>query len=215
MNVDETIDAFRRGVLDFDCEKIVLRQQKDNGERLQGPGYIRQNSDGGLIFKLYVTESENAEPLGQLDARLRVIPGTVPADDMFYDLEAVAHDGASWVATRVFPEMRWDFSDGSARVANGKIQTLTARLDMPQPIHYLRLHFFEEYDVPLRLMSKTERLGTEYMVTDHAKFEAINAKFEVRKREGSGDTVVELDSHAPFPTSFHRRIQEALQYITG
>jgi hypothetical protein len=37
----------------------------------------------------------------------------------------------------------------------------------------------------------------------------------VRKREGSGDTVIELTSDAAFPTAFDLRIREALQYITG
>jgi hypothetical protein len=48
---------------------------------------------------------------------------------------------------------------------------------------------------------------------DH--FEACGSKFEVRKRDGSGDTVVEVTSEAAFPVAFNLRIQEALQYITA
>jgi hypothetical protein len=69
--------------------------------------------------------------------------------------------------------------------------------------------------VPLRFMSKTEKHGAEYMVRDRAAFQACGSKFEVRKREGSGATVIELTSDTAFPTAFHLRIQEALQYITG
>jgi hypothetical protein len=36
MNIDETIDAFRRGALDLDCKKMVLRQRKDGGEVYEG-----------------------------------------------------------------------------------------------------------------------------------------------------------------------------------
>jgi hypothetical protein len=50
---------------------------------------------------------------------------------------------------------------------------------------------------------------------DCAEFEACGSKFEVRKRDGSGDTIVEAISESPFPTAFNLRIQEALQYITG
>ncbi len=65
-------------------------------------------------------------------------------------------------------------------------------------------------------MSKTEKHGNEYMVRDRAKFDACGSKFEVRKRDRfMGDTVVELTSDATFPTAFHLRIQEALQYITA
>jgi hypothetical protein len=52
-------------------------------------------------------------------------------------------------------------------------------------------------------------------VRDRAEFDANGLKFNVRKRDGSGDTVVELTSDAAFPLAFHLRIQEALQYITG
>jgi hypothetical protein len=45
MDIDETIDAFRRDALDFDCKAMVLSQHKEGGERFEGQGYIRQNPD--------------------------------------------------------------------------------------------------------------------------------------------------------------------------
>jgi len=39
------------------------------------------------------------------------------------------------------------------------MQSIVAHLELPQPRPYLRLHFFEEYDVPLHFMSKTEKDG--------------------------------------------------------
>ncbi len=42
--------------LDFDCKRMVLTQRKETcGERLFGKGYIRQQGDGTLAFKIYVT----------------------------------------------------------------------------------------------------------------------------------------------------------------
>jgi hypothetical protein len=204
----------RRGAIDLDCKKIVLRQHKESGERFEGQGYIRQNPDGALIFKLYVAKSEDAKPLGHLEARFNAVAGRLHSDDMFYDLEAVGHDGTRWMAGRILPAINWDMTDGSV-LANGQMQAIAASLDLPQRHHYLRLHFFEEYNVPLHFMSKTEKHVNEYMVRDRAKFDACGSKFEVRKRDGSGDTVVELTSDATFPTAFHLRIPEALQYITG
>ena len=52
-DVDETIEAFRRGTLDIDCKRMVLAQCKEGGERFEGQGYIRQSADGSLIFKIY------------------------------------------------------------------------------------------------------------------------------------------------------------------
>jgi hypothetical protein len=77
------------------------------------------------------------------------------------------------------------------------------------------LHFFEEFEVPLHLMSEAEEHGNKYMVRDRATFDACHSQFEVRKREGSGATVIEVTSSSAFPTAFHLRIQEALQYITA
>jgi hypothetical protein len=214
MDIDETIDAFRRGALELDCKKIVLSQHKEGGERFEGQGYIRQELDATLIFKLYVTKSENAKPLGHVEAQLNAVAGKLHADDMFYDLEAVGRDGTHWTAVRILPAINWDMSDRSV-LANGQMRSIIASLDLPQRHHYLRLHFFEEYEVPLRLMSKTEKHKREYMVRDRAEFDACGSKFEVQKRESSGDTVIEVTSDAAFPTAFHMRIQEALQYMTG
>jgi hypothetical protein len=47
-DIDDTIDAFRRGTLDFDCKRIVLAQRKEGGERFEGQGYVRQSTDGTL-----------------------------------------------------------------------------------------------------------------------------------------------------------------------
>jgi hypothetical protein len=214
MGIDEIIDSFRRSAIDLDCKKIILTQHKEGGERYEGPGYIRQAEDGALVYKLYAATFENVEPLGHLVARFNAGAGKLYGEDMFYDLEAVGRDGTRWTATRILPRIDWDMSDRSA-LAKGQMQSITARLDLPQRHHYLRLHFFEEYDVPLHLMSKQEKHGSEYMVLDRAEFAACGSKFEVRKREGSGDTIIELTSDAAFPTAFNLRIQEAVQYITA
>jgi hypothetical protein len=214
MNIDKTIDDFRRDAIDLDCKNIVISQRQEGGERYKGPGYIRQSKDGALIFKIYVIKSENAKPLCHLNALLNAAPGKLHTDDMFYDLEAVGRDETRWFAARIIPVMNWDMTDGSVLIT-GQMQSITGNLNLPQRWHYLRLHFFEEYDVPLRLMSRTEEHGNECMVLDRAEFEACGSKFEVRRRKGSGDTIIELTAEAAFPLAFHLRIQEALQYITG
>lgn len=213
LDIDETIDDFRRGALDLDCKRILLRQHTEGGERFEGQGYIRQSPDGALTFKIYVTQ-HNAKPFGHLQAQLGVGAGKLHGDETFYDLDATGHDGTHWISTRIRPAPHWDISDMSVLVT-GQMQSVTAVLKMPQRHHYLRLHFFENYDVPLHLMSKIEKHGSPYMVRNRAEFEACGTNFEVHKREDSGDTVVEVTSEGDFPAAYHLRIQEALQYITG
>ena len=212
-DIDETIDAFRRGTLDIDCKRMVLAQHKEDGESFEGQGYIRQADGGAVIFKIYVA-THNAKPLRHLEAMFSGGAGKLYRDEAFYDLEATGRDGTRWTATRILPALHWDATDMTVLV-HGKMQSMTAHLDMPQRHHYLRLHFFEEYQVPLLQMSETEVHGNRYHVRDRAEFETCGAKFEVRQREGSGDTIVELTSETPLPVAFDLRIQEALQYLTA
>jgi hypothetical protein len=145
---------------------------------------------------------------------LRGGAGKLHGDEAFYDLEATGHDGTRWIATRILPALHHDATDSTV-LAHGKMQSMTAHLDMPQHHHYLRLHFFEEYQVPLLQLSETEKHGNRYHIMDRAEFETCGAKFEVRQREGSGDTIVELTSETSLPVAFDLRIQEALQYLTA
>jgi hypothetical protein len=213
LDIDETIHTFRLGALDVDCKSMVLTQHKEGGERFEGQGYIRQADDGALVFKIYVVKY-NAKPFGHLEAMFSGGAGKLHGDEAFYDIEATEHDGTHWTATRILPVLHWDTTNMTV-LAHGKVQSMTAHLDMPQPHHYLRLHFFEEYQVPCLQMSEAEKHGNHYYIRDRAEFETCGAKFEVRQREGSGDTIVELTSEAPLPLSFDLRIQEALQYLTG
>jgi hypothetical protein len=193
--IDDTIDAFRRGALEFDCKHMVL-SNAHRGERFEGSGYIRQLPDGSLTFKIYVTQ-HNAKAGDNIQALWNVRAGELHGDDIFYDLDATGEDGVHWTAARIYTMPNWDMSDMSVMI-NARLQSIIAELDVSQPRHYLRLNFFEEYEVPLR-----------------GKFEACESKFEVRKQRGSGETVVEVISDCPFPAAFDLRIQEALQYITA
>jgi hypothetical protein len=212
-DIDKTIDAFRRGALDIDCKRMVLTRHKEDGERFEGQGYIRQSDDGALTFKIYVA-THNADPYGHFHEMLNGTAGKLHGDEAFYDLEATGHDNTRWMATRILPRANWDATDMTVLVG-GRMQSMTAHLDMPQHNHYLRLHFFEEYQVPLLLMSETEEHGGRCYVRDRAEFETCGAKFEVRQRKGTGDTIVELTSETPLPVAFDLRIQEAVQYLTA
>jgi hypothetical protein len=105
--LEETIDSFRRGVLEFDCKRMVLSQRKEDGERFEGQGYIRQSPDGTLAFRIYVTK-HNAKPLRHLEALLGTKAGEFHSDDAFYELDATGSDGTRWAATRIMPAPNWD-----------------------------------------------------------------------------------------------------------
>lgn len=221
LDPNKVIEAFRRGEIDFDCKRIVLTQRKkEGGERFFGTGYIRQLEGGELAFKLYVTRYR-AKPLGHLEALFKTKAGEIHRDDLYYDLKATTYDGVQWIAKRIMPKPSWDFGDPNhiSVLLGGKLQSITAALNpdfyKSRSKHYLCLHFFEEYDVPLNRFSEVKDGDETHWVRDKVEFQARGADFEVRKREGSNSTVVEVASERRFPPAFDLRIQEALQYITG
>src|SRR5665213_2002404 len=212
MEFSEVIDLFKRGVFDTDCKEMTLTQNKVGGARFEGQGYIRQAEDGALNFKIYVTKRENAEPADHINEWLRRASGKLHPEEMFYDLVAVGRDGTQWTAQRILPNPHWDMSDCNVLIT-GQMYILSARAPTSHPHPYLRLHFFEEYEVPLRLMTERELHGERYMVRDRAEFDALGLTFEVRKH--GNDTILEVTSETEFPPAFYLRLQEALQYLSA
>lgn len=214
MNIEDTIEAFRKGSFEVDCPTMVLKQRKENGEICQGSGYLKQASDGSLTYKMYVASSVNSGPFRQLEIYSRVRPGKLFTDEDYYDLTVTTIDGTTWTASRFFPGFSSDIEGGS-KLSYGRLDTVRAELPNGNRGNYQRLHFFEEYELPLHLMSETDRNGNKYYILDRCEFDIGDLKFDVRKREGSGDTIVEVTSEVSILRSFHLRAQEALQYITG
>ena len=216
IDVHDTIETFRRGALDIDCTRMIVRQRKNGGPRFEGRGYLRQAEDGTLVFKLYVDKKESAEPSVILQMLTGGAAGSTFHDNELYELNATSVDGTNWTATRIAaPRPNWDMRDDTGVLA-GKMHSIIADpVYPPRTCHLLRLHFFEEYEVPLHLWTLVTDRSPEYGVRDRAEFEACGAKFNVQKLTGSGDTVIEAKSETEFPLGFNLRIQEALQYITG
>ncbi len=216
IDIHETIDASRRGALDLDCTKMVLRQHKEGGPRFEGRGYIRQAENGTLLFKLYVDKKENAGPAVILAMPFGGAAGTPSRDDDLYELTATSVDRMNWTAIRIAgPRPNWNMRDDTG-ILTGNVYSIVANdVPPPRPANYLRLHFFEEYELPLNSWSPVGTHAHEQAVRDRARFDACGSKFEIQRRTGAGDTVVEVTSDTAFPPAFDLRIQEALQYITG
>lgn len=214
MNIEDSIEALRQGSFEIDCPTMALKQRKENGEVCQGSGYIKQAADGRMTYKLYVASSINSGPFRQLEIYRKVRPGKLFEDEDYYDLTATTIDGTTWTATRFFPAFCSDV-EANTKLSHGHLETIRAELPNHNRGNYQRLHFFEELDLPVNLMSETDRNGSECYILDRCKFDIGDLKFEVSKRKGSGDTVMEVTSDASLPGSFHLRAQEALQFITG
>jgi hypothetical protein len=205
IDIHGVIEAFRLGTLDLDCAKITLSQRKIGGPKFEGKGHIRQ-TDGTLVFKLDV-ESRKDASLSAISQMLfaGVGAGLIHEDDL-YDLTARSVDGTHWTASGIAaPRPSWDAQDDRGAISGTLYSLLGEPVYSPVAPHYLRLHFFEEFRLPMYLWTSPPS----------GHLEACGAKFGVQQRSGSGDTVIEVTSDSAFPPAFDMRIQEAFQYVTG
>lgn len=214
MDIEDSIESFRQGSFEVDCPTMELKQRKNNGEVYQGSGYIKQDADGRLTYKLYVGTSLNSGPFQQLEIYSKIRPGKLFEDENYYDLTAATIEGTTWTAMRVFPSFSSDV-EANTKISYGQLDTIRAELPNHNRNNYQRLHFFEELELPLHLMSETDRNGHKFYTLDRSEFDIGDLKFEVCTRKGSGDTVMEVSRDNALSASFHLRAQEALQFITG
>lgn len=212
-NATSIIEKFKNGELNIDCNNMVLRNCKHNNEYFSGKGYIRQTEDEKIEFKIYVND-HNVDPYSSLTRSSEKVVGKLLQEEDFYDLEAVDVSGIQWEIRRIFPSQSWNTTDTTV-IVTGSIHSMSGRLNTVHESPYLRLHFFDEYKVPLTQMSETESHGVKQYVLDHAEFEAIGARFKINQRANSGETIITVTSPTELPESFDLRLQESLQYITA
>lgn len=211
MTFDKIITELKAGLLDFDCQKMSLTQCKKDGASFEGKGYIRLSEKGVLTFKIYASAVLNTDKYKFLRMLFEQKPGKIYSDDDFYELIVVAQNGTRWTAKRILPECHWSI-DGTV-VVKGTLASLVTESATEGSNAYVRIHFFDDVEVPLTLVTKTESEGVEHYRRDKAKFAAIGCEFEVRKR--SGEIVIEARSDQPCLEFLHLRIQEALHYLVA
>lgn len=214
MNIENSIDALRQGLLDLDCPSMKLKQHKYDGECFEGSGCIRQDRDGSLYYKIYVSKSSNSEPYRMLALASNYRPGVLLGDDDHYDLTAKTPDGMIWTATVITPRSIAG-DEGRTVVISGPIIVVRGQDSHTYTNNFHRIHFFEEYALPHNQMSQTETVGGVRFVRNKSEFDIDDMNFEVRATEGTGDTVMEITSDRALPKFIHMSAQEALQFITG
>jgi len=83
---------------------MTLVQNKAGGEYYEGKGYIKQTSDGILVYKMYITQSEHASPFGHLDTILNRVD-TMHGGSMTYQFSAETYDGTKITAAGIIPNI--------------------------------------------------------------------------------------------------------------
>jgi len=97
---DKLIKQYREKALSLDFKKIKLTQLGDgNRKKFEGPGYVEQNQDGTLNYKLF----HNAEiGLNEFFGRIsRIKVGELIPDDHYYSFEGTDIYDREWTSERI------------------------------------------------------------------------------------------------------------------
>jgi hypothetical protein len=208
----ELIAALKQGTVHIDCARIELVQNKiSNRMRYVGPGYIYQQDDGILAFRMYVQDSQNASDLFE-DAD-HSLPGTLFDEDEYYSLTCLSHEGDTWVTPRLLVRISW--STKGVRI-RGRVDTiLRSRSNNSSTLtpHYLRIHFFDNIDLPFTGYIDTGTAAVPTRSLQGAKFTSNRKEFDIRSDDG--EIIMEVSARSPFPPNFYMRLIEALTFLSA
>jgi len=205
----------KRWQLDFNLMKLV---KNDSSHCIEGPGYIRIEPDGRMLFKLYPTNPlDNEQYFKWYNERfVKLIP-----HEKCYNLKATDVYNRTWEAINVLPAGDL-FSSGIIPAVTGNIHGyLKGYSQSPYKHAHGQLSFrcFEKYDFPFNLGTdkyddedgKPVKIGGSL---DTAKFSINDLDFFLRNKDEQ--FFVTITSKIPtIPSIIETRAIEALQFLLG
>jgi hypothetical protein len=186
---EELIRALRQGTLHIDCVEMTLVQNaSDAPVRFMGRGYLYQDGDAVICFKMYVNQSENVSETQHLSLITGGRAGTLVEEQRYYNLSCKSYDGQPWERQRIIPSMS-DY-DGDI-LMTGRAHTI-ARVEKHEkvdPVHYMTMCIFQDIDLPYTgyIETKTAAATERMMSLKEAKFTSQGKDFCIRAiEEGCG-----------------------------
>jgi hypothetical protein len=200
MIADDLVMALKQLKLEIDCFEMALVQNRpDSPVSYKGKGYIRQTENDTLTFKLYASETKN------IDA-IRYMRLVADSGRLFTASEHV------WIAERILPDCDWTSSTPNP-IVTGNIWAMSSFKSSPSSKHRLRLHFFDDAQLPYSVGVRSTTDGVTSYAPAIARFSSGDADFEVRGQDSG--FVVEATSNIALNETLPTRIQEAMRYITA
>jgi hypothetical protein len=210
---DELIEALRNGVLHLDCNDICVTQRTtEKPQVFRGPGFIRQEPDGKLSFKIYPKESDQKVRhwAGSSSAAGVLVP-----DNNYYTFQATDFHGRTWTCNRVWPDISESYlGKEPVRVIDGDLYAIVSEKE-GRARSYLTLHYFGEHKIPCNAGTdiETRIAGRQPLRSGHlnlANFRSDGREFLLAVEPGQ--LVVERLADS-LPQNFEQRVTEALQFV--
>ena len=207
MFTETCIADFQRGTMKMDCQLMRLTHRRNKEHFYEGPGYIQQDPDGVLEYRLY--SIRRAGGVGLFD-QLRTVPGKVADVNESYDLTANAYNGDTWTAEAV------ELNDLNEVLFFGRLHSIRLSAVLTRNTGYsLRLHFFDTYVLPFSKYTSESRNGATFNALNAASFDAGKLQFEICSRAELTQTIVHCTALDCPVQNLSQRINESLQFFTG
>lgn len=214
MTGNDLVSAFRKGEFEVDCIQMQLAQNKSEKPVVySGRGFIRLTEAGHLEFKIYADSVSNTTVLDSIKDLAAAESGKIYDDTDFFTLNAIDLSRNNWSAENILPRTHWPGPDALPHI-QGSIQILRCtggHFANPRLKHFLRLHFFDEAEIPCPNTSVDQTPGGPTVKHDNAKFEVLGCEFLITKSDA--EIIVETQSDTPFAPYFEARVTEGLQFI--
>ncbi|MBV8314329.1 MAG: DUF2934 domain-containing protein [Planctomycetaceae bacterium] len=199
---------------------ILTQNGVDEPVKFVGQGYLRQEVDGTIHYRLYPTTVTGVDPMaGHTPLG---VAGMLIEPHRFYRLETRAQDGLRWQVERTIPEIDRSYLDtGLHYLVGGDARQISFRRRVYiQPSRltkfYLTMIFFAETKIPCNTRTKTTSvIGNEQsQMSSRLDVSLVSTEFgEFTISKKPGMVIVEVVAENPFSANIETRIVEALGLV--
>ncbi|MFO8163161.1 MAG: hypothetical protein R6T98_01345 [Desulfatiglandales bacterium] len=144
---DKLIKQYREKALSLDFKKIKLAQLGDGkNQTFEGPGYIEQNRDGALTYKLFHNSGISLkEDVGRY---IRIKRGELIPEDYYFSFEGTDIYDRKWISERI--DIDYHTSEGFT-VVHEKLRKIKTTTTLPSIEGKERSGEFHEVLIPKKI----------------------------------------------------------------
>jgi len=211
---EKTISTLLFGGTDVDCPTMELRRATSSAQEVyKGPGFLRSDEDGQLLFKIYPTGPAN--PNTALDWLRASTAGQLIDRRYFHTLTATDWTGQVWTAEGILPNI----TQGPAGFSiQGNLRHLDATKStrVTHNGSIMQMLFLDQILIPCNAMTDTNvtlgRASTSSTKSlDLAEFSSCGCDFLLRS--ATDQLLANICSQEAFPLNLQTRMIESLQFV--
>ena len=212
----DLIKALHQNKLELDCTTMILkRQSEDTSTVHSGPGFIRQDENGRLFFRLFSDQvsQDSAHPFPTSFPG----PGVIVPDDAFYTLVATDSNCKTWESKRILPYVRV-LPKNRPIIVTGDLGRITNTDFLPfsNANTIINLTFYDDFEFPTNRTTHTEsRIDGVHegggSSVDAAKFSLDEHRVTIKRQDQSVQIHVECAGEQD-PYHFENKFIESAEF---